>query len=375
MIWLAWRQLRNQILIVTGVLVALGIALAITGPNLVHIYDSVVKPCESRSNCGAVFYFANEDRFLQSVSLLLLIAPALAGMFLGAPLVARELENNTFRLVWTQSVSRVRWLAAKIGMGALAAMATVGLLSLMTTWWFSPIDAFNDNSLTPSTFDRRDLVPVAYALFAFALGTTAGLILRRTLPAMAVTLFGFIGMRYVVEDYLRPHYLSPLKTTTPFDPLNPGVPTGIPGGLKSSDQIVSQETINGAGQVLSKNGDIGPKSAEVAVSSNGSVTLRGVGNCAGKATDPLGQARGGFSESTGSSVTHISLGKAHGPAGAGNLDKIVSACARHYNLREIVTYQPLSRYWPFQFIECGIFIGATLILFGFSLWWLRRRTA
>ena len=85
MIWLAWRQIRSQTLVVVGVLAVIGIALAITGPNLVHVYDTVVKPCAAKSNCGNVGSFSNRDRFLQSVSLLLLIAPALVGMFWGTP--------------------------------------------------------------------------------------------------------------------------------------------------------------------------------------------------------------------------------------------------------------------------------------------------
>ena len=318
--------------------------------------------------------FSNSDRFLQSISLLLLIAPALAGMFWGAPLVAREYENDTYRLVWTQSSSRLRWLAAKLGIGALVSAVTVGLLSLMTTWWFSPIDAFSNNSLTPSTFDRRDLVPVAYALFAFVFGAMAGLIIRRTLPAMAVTLFAFIGLRYVVEDDLRPHFMTPLKMTFGFDPLEPG-PTFGKGGLSSSDQVVSQETISGSGHVLSQNGNVGPTSGEVAVSSNGTVTLRGIGTCAGKATNPLGQT-GRISQSLGGPGVHVNAGSTNGnvPSFA-SLDKIVVPCARHYDLHQIVTYQPLSRYWPFQLIESGIFIGVALILVGVSLWLLHRRTA
>src|ERR1700677_4999172 len=106
--------MRTQVLVVFGVLVALGIALALTGPHLVHEFDTIIKPCEAKPNCGGVANFSNSDRFLQSVSLLLLIAPALAGMFWGAPLVAREYENGTYRLVWTQSSSRARWLAAKL---------------------------------------------------------------------------------------------------------------------------------------------------------------------------------------------------------------------------------------------------------------------
>ena len=368
MIWLAWRQIRTQVAVVAGVLVLLGIALVLTGPNLVHLYDTVVKPCEAKSNCGNVGSFQNKDRFLQSISLLLLIAPVLAGMFWGAPLVAREFESNNFRLVWTQSVSRLRWLASKLAIGGLVTAVTVGLLSLMTTWWFSPLDAFANNSLTPSTFDRRDLVPVAYALFAFVLGATAGLLIRRTLPAMAVTLFGFIGLRYVVEDSLRPHYMTPLRLTTAFNPLNPVSPVGA-GGLTSSDQVVSQETINGAGHVLSSNGNVGPTSGEVSVASNGTVTLRGVGTCTGKATDPLVQT-GRLNAPSGVQAVH-----AHPGALSQGLNKIVSACARHYDLRQIVSFQPLNRYWPFQIYESAIFIAGALVLAGFSLWWVRRHLA
>jgi ABC-2 family transporter protein len=373
-IWLAWRQMRTQVLVVFGVLVALGIALALTGPHLVHEFDTIIKPCEAKPNCGGVANFSNSDRFLQSVSLLLLIAPALAGMFWGAPLVAREYENGTYRLVWTQSSSRARWLAAKLGMGALVSMVAVGLLSLMTTWWFSPIDAFSNNSLTPSTFDRRDLVPIAYALFAFAFGATAGLILRRTLPAMAVTLFGFIGLRYVVEDDLRPHFMTPLKLTSGFDPLEPGLTVGG-GGLKSSDQVVSQETVSGTGHVLSANGNVGPTSGEVNVSSNGTVTLRGIGKCAGKATNAPAPS-GSVSQSFGGPGAQVHVGNAKaGVPSMENLNKIVVPCARHYHLHQISYYQPMNRYWPFQFIESGIFIAAALVLAGLSLWLLRRRTA
>ncbi len=231
-----------------------------------------------------------------------------------------------------------------------------------------------NNSLTPSTFDRRDLVPVAYGLFAFALGATAGLLLRRTLPAMVVTLFGFIGLRYVVEDYLRPHFLTPLKDTTTFNPLNPGLAVGGPNGLPSSAQIVSQQTINGAGRVISQNGDIGPKSGEVAVSNSGTVTLRGIGTCQGKAPS-IALQTGRGSAAAAKSAVNLQAGQPPSGSVAEKMNKIVVACSHHYRLRDVVTYQPLSHYWPFQFIECGIFVGAALVLVGFSLWWLRRRSA
>ncbi len=192
--------------------------------------------------------------------------------------------------------------------------------------------------------------------------------MRRTLPAMAVTLFGFIGLRYLVEDYLRPRYMSPLTSTTLYDPANPAQSFNT-NALSQSDQIVSQETINGAGHVIIQNGNLGPNSAQVTVSSNGTVSLSGVGTCSGKVTGPLFQSGPGASQPVGNGVQHVSSGLP-----SENLNRLVSACARHYNLRELVTYQPMSRYWPFQLYESAIFVGAALVLAGFSLWWVRRGT-
>ena len=82
----------------------------------------------------------NKHRFLQHLSLVSLLVPALIGIFWGAPLVARELEAGTFRLAWTQSVTRTRWLAVKIALVGLASVLAAGLLSLLVTWWSSPLD-------------------------------------------------------------------------------------------------------------------------------------------------------------------------------------------------------------------------------------------
>src|SRR6185437_5318866 len=121
--------------------------------------------------------------FLQNMlGPLLLIIPALLGIFWGAPLVAREMERGTFRLAWTQSVRRRRWLAIKLGVIGLASMAVTGVLSLMVTWWFSPIDRVNANRFVPGIFDERGIVAIGYAVFAFMLGVTAGLLITRILP-------------------------------------------------------------------------------------------------------------------------------------------------------------------------------------------------
>ena len=137
--------------------------------------------------------------------------PALVGVFWGAPLLARELETGTFRLVWTQSVTRRRWLAVKLGLVGGASVAVAGLLGWVVTWWSVPVDRVNlDRFSSPLIFSERGLVPLGYAAFAFALGVVLGLLLRRTVPAMAATLAVFVGARLAVTQWLRPHLMAPV---------------------------------------------------------------------------------------------------------------------------------------------------------------------
>jgi hypothetical protein len=125
------------------------------------------------------------------------VVPGLVGLFWGAPLVARELEEGTFRVVWTQSVTRRRWLLTRLAVLGLVATVASALLSLVVTWWSSPIDRAKASPF--SSFDVGGVVPVGYALFALVLGVAAGLVLRRTVAGMAVALVGFVAARLAVK--------------------------------------------------------------------------------------------------------------------------------------------------------------------------------
>ena len=203
MTWLTWRQFRAQAIVAAAALAVVAIAQAVTGPHLAHLFaSSGVATCQAHGTCGTdVTAFMDQLKsagdtvvfFLSNA--LLGVTPALIGIFWGAPLIAREIEAGTFRLAWSQSVTRLRWLAVKLGLIGLASMATVALLSFMVTWWASPIDRANGlpdgrngttglNHFSPELFLARGIAPIGYAAFAFALGVTAGLLLRRTVPAM-----------------------------------------------------------------------------------------------------------------------------------------------------------------------------------------------
>jgi hypothetical protein len=169
MTWLTWHQFRTQALVVLGVLVAIAVALALTGPHLVHLYDTTVATCRKDNDCGtAETQFLKTDRFRQQVSVVLLVAPALIGIFWGAPLIARELEAGSYKLGWTQSVTRSPMARLQGRAGRAGVHRRGRRVEPHGHLVVQPLDRVTMSPFSPSSFDRRDLVPVAYAAFAFA---------------------------------------------------------------------------------------------------------------------------------------------------------------------------------------------------------------
>jgi hypothetical protein len=362
MIRFAWIQARTQTAVAVAALAATAILAAVTGSRLLHFYNTVVATCGPRNDCPSVTSaFLSSYRLLQvALPPVLLVLPALIGAFWGAPLVARELETGTFRLAWTQSVTRHRWLAAKLALTGLAGMAVAGLLSLILTWWFSPIDRVQLNQLTPAMSGVRGITPIGYAAFAFALGVTAGVIIRRTIPAMAATIVVFTGIRFAFTIWVRPYLIAPHRVTSALVmPIGSG-PAPTPGAptVKPGDLVISNQVINGAGRVIGQNGGIGPNGELGLQVSHGRVGLAGVGGCPNKFPALGGALRGG-------------LRSGGQPSAAFNA--AMQDCIDRLGIREVVTYQPLSRYWPLQWDETLIFTGLAVVLTAFCFWWVRGR--
>jgi hypothetical protein len=351
MIRFAWRQFRTQAFVVAGILVALGIALALDGSHLAHLYDTTVATCKQHNDCGPVTQnFEARANWNHVLDALMLVAPALIGGFWGAPLVARELETRTNQLAWTQSVTRSNWFLVKTAVVGMASVITVGLLSLMVTWWAAPYDRLIDSPY--SVFDQRDVAPIAYAVFAFALGVTSGTIIRRTLPAMALTVTLFAVIRVEVGEWIRPRLFAPLHATGVFALPTPNSIFVAPGGVRSSDWLISEEVVTSSGRVIGQNGGIGPAgSINFSSSPNGTVRFNGVGICPNKF--PAFRTSGSPSD----------------------LRAATQRCVESFHLHTVVTYLPASRYWALQWSESGIFVIGAGMLLALSLLWVRKRIA
>ncbi|MGW2021546.1 ABC transporter permease [Streptomyces decoyicus] len=221
LVWLVWRQHR----LVFGVLLAAVVAgvvwcVVLRGQMAGFIDSHHIAGCSQISlvpRCAHTQEAVTEFRDtygspLRLIEVGLVLLPALIGLFLGAPLIARELEAGTDKLVLTQSVGPLRWLAAKTGLPALVVLTATTGLSLAFSWLWQVAGDEVSGFYWYSTLGFHSLgpVPVAYSLLALAVGTLAGLLLRRTVLSMGVTLAAVVMAQAALSQLRR--YLLPAET-------------------------------------------------------------------------------------------------------------------------------------------------------------------
>jgi ABC-type transport system involved in multi-copper enzyme maturation permease subunit len=333
MTWLVWRQYRAPGAIAVVLLGAFAAVMLAGGVQIASRWHSMLASCSGHAACLQQQQPLPPLVSQSVVDALLLVGigvPAVLGMLVGAPLVAHELESRTSDFAWVQSVTRTRWLAARIGWLMLAAAACGGAVAALITWWSGPSNMLNVNAFRPGQFDIQGIVPVGYAVFAMALGIAAGTVARRTLPAIAVALGGFVALRLVIADFVRPHYMTAVthyyNLTSSFTP---------PGQA----WLYNQGAVSGTGQVVRQGwGDLYPALPAA---------------CQRVFNDTQGPP----SKSGGSSLNPV------------------FSCLRAHGWRGFATYQPASRYWPFQSIETGIFVVLAAALIAGTFVIVRRRDA
>ncbi|GAA0241966.1 ABC transporter permease subunit [Cryptosporangium japonicum] len=316
MTWLLWRQHRAEVGVL-GLLVGLfGVALLVLGTQAHDLFPGGTARCAGLDDaCAASFRRLDEEYgYLENLLAAFYLVPVVIGAFLGAPLLARELEEGTWQLAWTQAVPRMRWLAAKLAALAGVTVVLTGAFTAVLTWFRQPFDAW-EGRFQYDAFDLEGFVPVAYALFAFAVATTAGALLRRSLPAFGVAFGAFLAARMPVALLARPAYATPLTTTEPV----PTAGATAPAGAGSADWTIEHGYADATGRRLS--------SAEYA-------DLEAAANEAGTNVNQFLHARG---------------------------------------IQQFAVYHPADRFWTFQLIEATLFAAAAAALLGVVVWRVRRR--
>jgi hypothetical protein len=232
MIWLTWRQHRTEGFVALGVLALLGVFLLFTGLAMAHTAQqsgltSCLAHASSGDVCGALRQaFQNQYGSLSVGFIPFVVAlPALLGALVGGPLVAREVEQRTHRLVWTQSVTRLRWLTTQLALVLGASLLGASVLMALLIWWYGPFDQLYGHFIAGS-FDFFGPVWLAAALLALALGIFAGTLTRRTVLAIFLTVALFLAIRVPIEVALRPAFEPPITVTWPLGQVNPPVTLG-----------------------------------------------------------------------------------------------------------------------------------------------------
>jgi hypothetical protein len=311
MAWVTWRQHRAALVGVAVFLGALAVYLWLTGLQIHHSYATACHPASSLA-CNINF----TGRYAVTVNVvrvLLQAAPALIGAFAGAPVLARELETGTFRYAWTQGIGRRRWTLGKLVPLMVTVAAAAGAFSALFSWYLRPFSAAGYAiPFATDVFDLREVAFAAWTLAAFAIGALAGMLIRRAVPAIAATLAAYAGLALATALYLRQHYMTPVTTSK----------VNLPG----SAWIVSQWYTKG-----------------------------------GKFAFP---ARG---SQIVSAVSRLC------PPRIGNSGISPAQCLTQHGYTQWASYQPGSRFWPFQWIEGGWLLALSVLLIAATVWLVRRR--
>jgi ABC-type transport system involved in multi-copper enzyme maturation permease subunit len=307
MAWVTWRQHRATLGAVAVLLGAFAAYLWLTGLQIHHAYAA---DCHPASSIACTINFTGRYATTANVvSIFLQAVPALIGAFLGAPVLAREMETGTFRYAWTQGFGRWRWTLGKLVPLAIAVAAAAGAFSVLFSWYNQPFFAAGyaipfDTRL----FGLRVVAFAAWTLAAFAIGVLAGMLIRRVVPAIAATLAVYAGLAFAAALWLRGHYMTPLTTSSP----------SLPG----SAWIISQWYTKGG---------------KFAFPDSGTQILNALSQLCPSSNGP--------------------------PA----------PCLSQHGYTEWTSYQPGSRFWPFQWIEGGWLLALSVLLIAATIWLVRRR--
>ena len=342
LVWVAWRQHRAAL---AGLLLLVGagaVVMVVTGLPMHAAFATFIRAhCTSSWKATACADVANQFANYKEgpVPIAVHVFPVLIGVFLGAPLLAREIEAGTFRFAWTQEAGRARWLLAKLLVLGLAVIAACLVLGVLAAWWLHPFDVIGDSSRWQGgEFDGAPAVLAGWGLMAFAAGVLAGALVKRTVPAMAVTavaVTAVLGLFWFKLDYL---VLSVAPLTAA------GNPIGLAGVLTGPGPSAINSWPSG--------GTSGPTA--------GGWVVRGWYTQAGG--HPM-------TAHTYARVTNALMG-----GNNGNLPDPVRWLAAHHDAFH-VAYQPGGRFWEFQTATAAALLLLALALAATAITLVRRRGA
>ncbi|MFE5851665.1 ABC transporter permease [Streptomyces sp. NPDC056500] len=204
MSWVAWRRNRTALLLLIGGTV-LFIAFCVYQRALLVDFVNSAKATDVDQ------LLSNDEDRLGNAFFVLSSLPLILGVFLGAPLLAAEQENNTLRLTTTQSVARLRVIGTTLAVPLLIIAILTTLTSVAFTWMWRSVDTlfFGGDWWNSSVIYTTGPLLVALSLFTTSFGILAGAVLRRSVAAMGVTFITLTVGAMMVKDRIASFFVTP----------------------------------------------------------------------------------------------------------------------------------------------------------------------
>ncbi|MGH3187402.1 MAG: hypothetical protein ACRDPY_11600 [Streptosporangiaceae bacterium] len=312
--WLTWRQHRGAITASVVFAAALTGSMAYLATRFGTINQQCGHTiCASDTPQSATLHGTfGLSQLSATLTLAVVFAPLLVGVFLGVPLLAREHEQRTLLLAWSQDITPQRWLWTKLAVLAALTAALGAVVSVTSSHLADEVSTATGQSLFSGTaFLVTGMLPLVSSVVWLAVGVALGAAFRRTLPAAFAALAGYIGLYFLIQ-WRYPTFMTPLETT---------VPVGS-GQFGTNALTVGQ----GSGILVNASGHhLSPAALQSLCSANNGALQSGL-------------------------------------------------CLAQHHIRQTLRYQPASRIPEFHLILIGGYLGLGAVALA-TVWWLVRRTS
>jgi hypothetical protein len=116
------------------------------------------------------------------------IFPFIAGLILGGPLVAREIDRGTARLAWSLSPSRLRWYVHRVAPVLVVLGATAMVIGVVADRLLAAMITDEDLANSFMGFHGRGVLIATGTLLIGATGIAVGAVLGRTIQTLLLSL-------------------------------------------------------------------------------------------------------------------------------------------------------------------------------------------